>query len=269
MRIFHTSFLFIVVSALLSLSGCSWLPDEIDETKGWSASEIYQKANTAMKKEDYENAVKFYEILEARYPFGRYAQQSQIEIAYAHYKFDEPDLAIAAADRFIRLHPRHPNIDYVRYLKGLVNFNRDSSFLDRFFALDPSTRDPGAARQAFFDFKTLVTRFPESSYTADARKRMLYLRNNLAQHEVNVANFNIRKHAYIAAVNRTQYVVENYDRSTAMPEALATMAIAYDHLEIDDLAEDARRVLKKNYPNYSGQTHANRKKSWWQIFSTN
>lgn len=250
----------------LSGSGCSWLPEEIDETKGWSANQIYQRANTALKKEDYETAIKFYELLESRYPFGRYAQQSQIEIAYTYYKYDEPDLAIAASDRFSRLHPRHPNVDYVLYLKGLINFHRDSSFLDRFFSRDASSRDPGAARQAFFDFKTLVTRFPESKYAEDARKRMLYLRNNLAQHEVNVAIFNIRRHAYLAAVNRTKYVVENYDRSIAMPEALATMAIAYDHLGINELAEDARRVLKQNFPEYAGETYAQRKRAWWQIF---
>ncbi|MCK4950966.1 MAG: outer membrane protein assembly factor BamD [Gammaproteobacteria bacterium] len=266
MNIIYKSFFIISAITLLSLSGCSWLPDQIDETKDWSATQIYQKAHSAMKSEDYESAIKYFELLEARYPFGRYAQQAQIEVAYTYYKYDEPDLAMSAADRFIRLHPRHPNVDYMLYLKGIINFHRDSSFMDRFFARDPSSRDPGAARQSFFDFKTLTTRFPESTYSEDAKKRMLYLRNNLAQHEVNVANFNIRRHAYIAAVNRTKYVVENYDRSTAMPEALATMAIAYDYLEMNDLAEDVRRVLKQNYPDYSGQIRAFRKKAWWQIF---
>lgn len=254
---------FVLLLTLVSLiSGCSWLPEEQDPTKGWPANRIYNEAHTALGKGDFENAIKYFELLEARYPFGRYAQQAQLEIAYSYYKFDEPDSAIAATERFIRLHPRHPHVDYAYYLKGLVNFNRSSSFLERFFPQDPSTRDPGSARQAFYDFSELVKRFPDSNYAEDALKRTMYLRNNLAYHEVNVALYYMKRKAYVAAVNRAKYVIEHYDQSTATPEALVVMVRAYDKLGMTELAQDARRVLELNYPEQVGKAIA-KDRPWW------
>lgn len=254
----------LLACLLLTVSACSWLPEEEDPTRGWSASRIYNEAHTALQKEDYETAVKYFELLEARYPFGRYAQQAQLEIAYTYYKYNEPDSAIAAAERFIRLHPRHPHVDYAYYLKGLVNFNRDSSFLERIFPQDPSTRDPGSTRQAFFDFVELVKRFPDSKYAEDARKRSLYLRNNLAHHEVHVANYYMRRQAYVAAVNRAKYVLEHYDQATATPDALVVMIQAYEKLDMQELAQDARRVLSLNYPDHLGKV-IQKEKPWWDI----
>jgi len=252
----------IFISSLL-LHGCSFLPAPDDDTKNWTARKIYTEAKKSLTEGDYENAIQYYELLETRYPFGRFAKQGQVEIAYAYYKFDEPESAIAAADRFIKLHPNHPHVDYAYYLKGLIYFSRDIGFLGRLFQQDTSSRDPSSARQAFNEFSTLIKKFPKSKYASEARLRALYLRNNLAQHEVHVASYYMKRKAYIAAVNRCKYVVENFDQSLAMPEALIIMATAYDKLGLTQLASDARRVLKTSFPNY---TKPKSKRSWWNPF---
>jgi len=243
----------VLMMSLLLISGCGLLPKDIDETKDWSARKIYSEAKSSMNAGDYEEAILYYETLQSRYPFGRYSQQSELELIYAYYKYDEPDSAIAAADRFIKTHPRHPNIDYVYYLKGLVSFNKGKDLLSRYVPQDPTQRDPGAARQAFNDFATLIKRFPESKYSKDAQQRMLFLRNNLAMYEVHVADYYVRRGAFVAAANRCKYVLEHYQKTPAIPEALALMIIAYDKLGLEDLAADTRRVMDKNYPDYSGK----------------
>lgn len=230
------------------MNACGLLPEQIDETKNWSADRFYSEAKDALNSGEYETAIKHYEGLEARYPFGRYAQQAQLEVIYAYYRYDEPESAIAAADRFIKLHPRHPFVDYAYYLKGLVSFNEDRGLVERYLPSDPSQRDPGAARQSFQDFSELIKRFPNSKYVTDARQRMLFLRNNLAQYEVNVADYYMRRGAYLAAANRAKYVVENYQRTPAMPEALSILASAYKIMDLGELADDALRVLELNYP---------------------
>jgi outer membrane protein assembly factor BamD len=234
--------------SLLFAGGCAWLPDVEDETKDWSAQQLYTAAKTALNEGDYEKAIKYFETLEARYPFGRYAQQAELEVAYAYYRFDEPDSAISAADRFIKLHPQHPNVDYAYYLKGLANFNRGDKLILRLFPQDASQRDTNTTRQAYDDFAALVKRFPDSKYAKDASQRMVYLRNNLAMYEIHVADFYMRRGAYIAAANRGKFVIENYQRTPAVPDALVIMARAYDKLGMEDLAEDAVRVLGQNYP---------------------
>lgn len=250
MSYLRIAFLLTALAAMLNFSGCSLFPDQIDETKGWSASRLYSTGKNALKTEDYEEAIRYFELLEARYPYGRYAQQAQLEIAYAYYKYDEPESAIAAADRFIRLHPRHPNVDYVYYLKGLVNFERDRGFVERYLPQDPSQRDPGAARQAFNDFGDLVRRFPASKYSKDAAARMRYLKNNLAKHELHVARYYMQRAAFVAAANRAKHVVEKFPGTPSTSDALAIMARAYKILKLDDLSADALRVLGKNYPNH-------------------
>ena len=232
------------------LGACALLPDPIDETKDWSAQKLYTEAKSNLDGGDYETAIRFYELLEARYPFGRFAQQAQLEIAYAYYKFAEPESAIAAAERFIRLHPRHPNVDYAYYVKGLANFNRGKGLVERYLPTDPSQRDPGAALQSFNDFAELVDKFPDSRYAADSAQRMRYLKNNLARYELHVADYYMRRGAYLAAANRAKYVVENYQRAPAIPDALALMARAYNRLDLPELSADALRVLKLNYPDH-------------------
>ncbi|HLA74719.1 MAG TPA: outer membrane protein assembly factor BamD [Gammaproteobacteria bacterium] len=240
----------VILAFLLAATGCSLLPEQIDTTKNWSAERLYSEAKDSLNSGDYTNAIKYFETLEARYPFGRYAQQAQLEIIYAYYKDQEPASAVAAADRFIKMHPRHPYVDYAYYLKGLANYNQGRGIVERYLPQDPSQRDPGAARQSFQDFSDLVKRFPESKYAKDAAQRMAFLRNNLAQYEINVAAYYMKREAFVAAANRAKYVVENYPRTPAVPDALGIMAKAYKIMGLNDLSADALRVLKLNHPDH-------------------
>lgn len=230
------------------VSGCGLLPEEKDKTEGWSAQKLYGKAKESLDSGNYETAIEYYEKLEARYPFGKYAQQAVLESAYAYYKFDEPESAIATLDRFIKTYPRNRHVDYAYYLKGLTNFDRTSTLLDRYLPRDPTERDAGAARQSFFDFQELVQRFPNSVYAKDARFRMAYLRNNLAAYDVHVARYYMRRGAYVAAANRAKQVVEKFPRTPVVPDALKLMMEAYQNMGLDSLAADAERVLKLNFP---------------------
>lgn len=244
--LFSVSFIF--------LSGCSFFSEKevaIAESS-WTVERVYSEAKAALNAEDYTTALQYYSQLEARFPFGTYAQQSLLDSAYANYKDDEPESALATLDRFMRVYPLNPNIDYALYLRGLINFNRDIGFFEKYIPRDESQRDPGAARFALKDFTTLVNRFSKSKYSEDAAQRIVYLRNRLARHEVNVAHYYMRRGAYIAAANRGKYVIENYPRTPAMPDALLMMAKAYKILELNDLSDDALRVLKLNYPGHPG-----------------
>ena len=258
--------LLLLGSLVAGLSGCGLLPEQIDETKDWSASKLYNRAKEQLADGRYSEAVKTFEKLEARYPYGSFAQQSQLEVAYAYYKDNEPASAIAACDRFTKLHPNHPNVDYAYYLKGLANFVVDTSLFAQFADQDMSERDPKAAREAFEAFKELATRFPESKYTPDAIGRMKYLVNNLAAHEVRVARYYYKRRAYVAAVNRAKYALENYPQSPALEEGLAIMAKGYDQLNLPDLRDDALRVLKLNFPNspYVAGDGPVQEKPWWK-----
>ncbi|MCB1763375.1 MAG: outer membrane protein assembly factor BamD [Gammaproteobacteria bacterium] len=236
----------LLVSATLLLSACSLLPEQIDETKDWSAQKFYKEASESMAAGDYQKAIEYYETLEARYPFGQYAIQSQIDVAYAYYKDGKAVEAIAAADRFIKLHPRNPHVDYAYYLKGLVNFNRNLGFIQRFIPTDTSQRDPVTTLSSFNDFAELVRLYPDSEYSADARQRMVYLRNNLAMNEMHVARYYMKRGAYLAAANRCVTVIEKYQRTPSVKEALEILALAYDKLGMQELSADARRVLAIN-----------------------
>lgn len=237
----------IIAALLLALSACA-TTKTYDATKDWSAAKFYAEARRSLHQGNYEQSIKYYETLESRYPFGRYAQQAELEVAYAYYKYNEPDSAIAAANRFIKINPLHPYVDYAMYIKGLANFNRGVSVLDRLSKEPYSKRDPQSAREAYRDFAELVKKFPNSRYAADARKRMAYLRDNLAEYELNVAGYYMKRQAYVAAANRAKYVLENYQRTPAVPDALVVMVRAYQALGLHGLAEDARRVLTLNYP---------------------
>lgn len=241
---------FLLFSLFTGLLSCAGTPGEEDPTEGMSASEIYQEAKIKLSESEYEEAIKLFERLEARFPYGLYAQRAQLEIAYAYYKDNEPDTAILAANRFIKLHPNHPNVDYAYYLRGLASFDVSMNLLDKLFRQDASERDPKAARDAFKYFAELVKKFPKSRYTTDAIKRMKALRNSLARYELHVADFYMRRKNFVAAVNRASYVVENYPRTPAIPDALAVMVKAYRKLGLDDLAFDALRVLELNHPDY-------------------
>ena len=256
------------VAFALLMSACSLLPDKTDETANWSANKLYAEARDELAAGGYDKAIGYYEKLESRYPFGTYAQQAQMEIAYARYRQADPAQALAAVERFIKLHPNHPNVDYMYYLRGLINFNDRVSPFDFLYPQDPSERDPKAAREAFESFKQLVERFPDSVYAKDSLARMKYLVNALAQHNVYVARYYFRRGAYLAAVNRAQGVVRDYTDSPAIEEALFIMVRCYDALGLTDLRDDSTRVLNKNYPgsrflNPNGTVA----RPWWKFWA--
>jgi outer membrane protein assembly factor BamD len=243
---FRLGFLALLLLALLT--GCATTKKgEEDEHANWSAEQLYGEAKKALENKSYEKAIKLYEKLEARYPFGDYATQAQVDVAYAYYKNNEPDSALAATDRFIKLNPTHARVDYAYYLKGLINYNRGITFVDRFMPTDSSQRDPGSARDALRDFNDLLARFPNSQYAEDSRQRVNALRNNLAMHEVHVADFYMRRGGYLAAVNRCKEVLQRYQRTQAVPKALKIMEDAYRKLELDELADAAARVYALNF----------------------
>ncbi len=248
MRITRALSIFSLLLPLFILGGCSHIGK--DETHGWSVEQFYERANHQMSRGNYADAVETYTQLEARYPYGRYAQQAQLEVIYAHYKASEPASAVAAADRFIRLHPRHPSVDYAYYLRGLATFDQGSGFLERWVPQDRAKRDPAGMRESFGYFRELVERFPESRYAPDSVARMTILRNNLARHEVLAAQYYLERGIHLAAANRGKYVVEHYPQSTAIPDALAVMVQAYEKMQMHDLAADARRVLELNHPEH-------------------
>jgi outer membrane protein assembly factor BamD len=247
----------LLVTFSLFTSGCSlfesWLPEEVDETKNWSASKLYAEAKANLAEGEYQSAIDLYEKLEARYPHGAYAQQAQLEIAYAYYKFEEPESSIAAANRFIKLHPRHGNVDYAYYLRGLATFPARKSVFEFIFPQDESRRDPNASMESFNYFSELVTKFPNSKYTRDAALRMRYLRNKVAKHELHVANYYMKREAYVAAVNRANYIVKNFQRTPAVKDALLVMAKAYTALGEPALAQDAQRVYDLNEDKFHEQ----------------
>jgi len=222
---------------------------EYDETNGWSAQRIYTEAREEMSSGGWDRAIKLLEVLEAKYPFGRFAQQAQIDIAYAYWKSGDQASAVAACDRFIKLYPNHANLDYIYYLRGLVNFNEDLGLLGKVSRQDPTERDNKAARESFDTFKELLARFPESKYAPDARLRLQYLVYALGRYEVHVARYYMKRGAYLAAANRAQNVITTYSNTPAQEEALFILSKAYDAMGMKDLAADARRVLDINYPN--------------------
>lgn len=227
------------------LTGCASTPGDEDQ---WTAEQLYTEAKSALKAGDFETAIKHFETLEAKYPFGKYAEQAQLDTAYAYYKFDEPDSAIAAADRFIKLHPRHPHVDYAYYLRGLASASKKKGALDFIVRIDSSLLDPSSTRQAFDYFDQLVKRFPDSRYAADAVQRMRRLREDLARHEIYVARYYLKRRAYVAAANRATTVLETYPGSPSLRDALDILIDAYEGLGIEDLAADARRVKALNFP---------------------
>ncbi|SNR71800.1 Beta-barrel assembly machine subunit BamD [Methylobacillus rhizosphaerae] len=259
----------LALIAVLWLTGCAIFgaPTELDETKGWPVQRIYAAAEENMKTRDYDKALKYFQILESRYPHGRYATQSQLEVIYAHYKKSEPAAAMAAADRFIKLHPNHPNVDYAYYMKGLATFN-ERGMVEKLTKQQISDRDPKSLRESFLALKELVNRYPNSRYVKDATLRMSYLVNSLAQHELHVARYYMKRQAYLAAANRCKYVMEFYPDTPEIEEALVILISAYDAMGMTDLRDDANRILAQNYPNsvmLSNHVSKN-KSSWWKIW---
>ncbi len=239
----------------------------LDETETLPVDQLYAEAKGLMEAGNYERAIRYYRRLVARFPFGPYTEQAELDTAYAQYKGNEPEEALSTINRFIRQYPTHKHIDYAYYLRGLINFNREVGLLERYVANDSTRRDLGFARQSFQDFGELIKRYPSSRYAEDARQRMVYLRNGLAQGELNVAEYYFRREAYIAAQGRAKYIIENYQQTPQTAEALAIMAESYKRLGQDKLAEDTVRVLQLNYPDhpYLQGEWPSKSNKWWQL----
>jgi len=261
----------LVALLALTLAACGGLNSSDDETLGWSAQKLYGEAKDAMNSRDWPKAIKYLEKLEARYPYGRFAQQAQLEVAYCHWKEGERASAVAATDRFIKLYPNHPNVDYAWYLKGLINFNETLGVLWWLTTPDLSDRDPRSSRDAFNAFKEVVTRFPESKYAPDSAARMRYLVNALAAYEVHVARYYMRRGAYLAAANRAQYAIKTYQQAPALEEAVYVLVRAYDALGMDALRDDAARVMRTNFPKSRYLTGQDVRPDvpWWRIWDPN
>jgi len=231
-----------LVVLVLLLNACATLDEEAPQ----SADQIYEEGRKALADGFYDTAVKRFDALSAQYPFGTHAPAALLDLAYVHYKLNEPESAIAAANQFIKTYPRDPNIDYAYYLRGLADFDANAAFGDDWIGLDSAQRDPKRARQSFQYFAELLQRFPESRFAPDAAQRMVYLRNYLARHEIYVARYYMRLGAYLAAIKRSTYVLEHFPRTPSVHDALGIMSAGYRRLGIDDLAADADRVLDAN-----------------------
>ncbi len=228
-----------------------------DPYAGWTADDFYEEATLALRAAEFETAIKHLENLEARFPFSPYARQAQLDVAYAYYRFEEPESAIAAADRFIRLNPRDEHVDYAWYLKGRADFTRGRGFLDDYFPRDMALHDNQSMHDAMNSFSTLVERYPDSRYAVDAYQHLLFLRNKLAEAELHAADYYILRKAWLAAAKRSQYVLENYPTTPASRRALKIMVKAYRKLGLDQLANDAQLVIDSNGNQADTQIAAN------------
>ena len=259
----------LVLMTLACVGACASLRGgEVDETVSWPAEKLYAQAKDELNSGNWAAAIKSLEKLEARYPFGRWAQQAQLDTAWAHYREGDAPSALAEIERFIRLHPNHAYMDYALYLRGLINFNENRGIFARLGGQNLSERDLKAAREAFDTFKQLLQRFPESRYAADAELRMRFLLNSMAEGEVLIARYYFRRGAHVAAINRAKGVVEQYQQAPAVEEALYILMRSYEALGLSALRDDTQRVLATNFPNGTLQRRGLRADSgsWWQFW---
>ncbi len=246
----------VFATLIVLMAGCSIFGDkekkdeEREKSRLLSEQQMYERVQEYFDDEKFDLAVKNLQLLESRFPFGVYADQSQLEIIYAYYRNNDEDAAIAAADRFLRLHPRHPDADYAWYMKGLANYSLTPGLLSRFYQADHAARDVASARRSFREFQEFLRRYPDSVYAADARVRMVNIKNVLARHEMVVANYYVKRGAYTAAINRAKAVVEQYQKTEAMSDAFALLVFCYHRIGLTDLADDNLAVLTANFPNH-------------------
>lgn len=258
-----------LASAAVLAAGCHGLPQKTDETTGWTSDKLYSEAQDSLNNRDWAKCAKYFDMLQGRDPFGRFAQQAQLNVAYCNWKDDEIDNADQAIDRFIRLHPDHPDIAYAYYLKGMIHFNDDLGLLGRYSGQDMSERDPLALHEAYDAFKIVVDKYPQSKYAADAAARMRYIVNALASHEVHAAEYYYRRGAYVASINRAQAAIEQYKNAPAIEDALHIMVLSYQQLKEPQMADDTQRVLASTFPDspyVTGHPRGDKKKkAWWQF----
>jgi outer membrane protein assembly factor BamD len=249
----------IVALTMVFISGCNKNKDEFDSR---GAEEMYATAKKYLNQQNWGRAIQAYQNLSTRFPFGRYTEQSQLELAYAYHKAGSPEAALSTADRFIRTYPSHPNVDYAYYIRGLTNYEQRVGFMERMMPSRVRDRDQTAARESFRDFDELVRRFPDSRYAPDARQRMVFLRNNLSFYELDVARYYMRRKAYVASANRAKYAIENFPGSPELGNALEILHVSYTEMGLTELADDTMRVLVANYPNHPYVT-GERDRHWW------
>jgi outer membrane protein assembly factor BamD len=265
---------FLALFAAVNLSGCASRGAAERES---TEAQIYNRAQAALRNNNFQVSIQYLEMLESQFPFGRYAEQAQLELVYAQYRANRPEIAEHVANRFIRLHPQHPNVDYAYYMRGMAAYGKNRGLIDRFGITKPAERDTTTALQAFNHFSQLVNLYPDSPYAADARQRMVYLRNLLAESEVHVANFYMDKGAYVAAANRARTVVQHYSQSEAVDQALAILIEAYWRLGLTEAAQSSLQLMHTNFPDHAGfredgsfeftQAVRNRDRSWMNIIS--
>jgi outer membrane protein assembly factor BamD len=244
-----------LIFSIALTANCAWMgfsEEELTESKdsGFTERQFYDKIQSSLKSKNWQVAIGNLQLLESQFPFGKYAEQSQLELIYAQFMSADYSSSIASAERFVRLHPQHPNVDYAIYVRGLSELNQSGRLFDGLFNLDDSSRDIGTAREAFATLGQLIQQYPNSPYAPDARQRLVSLRNQLARSEINVANYYFSRDALVAAANRGQFVVENFQQSPAVADGLAVMAQAYHMMGKDELAGNAVKVLAANFPDY-------------------
>ncbi|MBL6735464.1 MAG: outer membrane protein assembly factor BamD [Burkholderiales bacterium] len=264
MKIRFSAQLFLILLSPVLFLGCASL--EEDPTINWSAEELYTNAKGRLDDKFYDQSIELYKNLDLRYPYGPFAEQGKIDIAYAYWKMNNSASALMACDRFIREHPDHENVDYVMYLKALVHFNDDKGLLGFFVSKNLAERDPGAAREAFDILRDLVKRFPDSRYAEDAQLRMAYLVNTLAEHEVSVANYYFRRGAFVASINRAQSVIENYPRAPAAREALEVLALSYERSGLVESKQKIEAIIDVNFPGLRQAKTEDAERSWWEFW---
>jgi outer membrane protein assembly factor BamD len=258
-NILRAALVALLLVTTLFAAGCA---TSEKKKKGMTADQVYDLAKKDLDNGDYSNAIKLYEQLESRFPFANVSRQGHLDLMYAYYKNREPESAEDQAEQFIRENPAHPRVDYAYYIKGLATFEGVPNFIERWFRADLSKRPPIDARKSFQAFQQLLQRFPNSDYASDARQRMVFLRNRLANYEVAVASYYLDRGAYVGAINRCKYALENYDGAPATREALHIMVDSYNKLGMPDLSANAAKVLAANFPN----SEVTEKKSWWKIW---
>ena len=239
--------LLVALALTLTLGACRKDRDDLAER---SAEELYTKGKESLDNGSWQTCVAAYKALQTRYPFGRYTEQSMLDISYCFFRSGDREQALSTLDRFIRTYPAHPSVDYAYYLKGLVNYEENLGFLERMMPNRIRDRDQSAAQDAFVDFSELIRRFPDSRYVPDARQRMVFLRNNLAAYELIVAEYYLRRNANIAAANRARYALEVYPNTPQTPEALVVLHKAYSELGLTELADGSMAVLQLNFPEH-------------------
>ncbi|MFC1777763.1 outer membrane protein assembly factor BamD [Pseudomonadota bacterium] len=253
----------LIAAMMIMVSGCK-KDKNIDD--GRSASEMYDTAKKYLVQQNWGRAIQAYQGLSTRFPFGRYTEQAQLELAYAYHKGGNPEAALSTADRFIRTYPSHPNVDYAYYIRGLTNYEQRVGFMERMMPSRVRDRDQTAARESFRDFDELIRRFPDSRYGPDARQRMVFLRNNLSFYELDVARYYLRRKAYVASANRARYAIENYPGSPELGNALEILHVSYTEMGLPELAADTMKILALNYPDHPYVTGESGQRFWNKLW---